>query len=538
MRKSRRTWIPTYLWPLAQKMGLIAIMVAMSFGGDPFSKSTYAKSLNAPFNIDDGEDFFSEALDNIDAYYIKNVDMGGLVLAGLEALPQIDSRLAVVRNQRLVRVLLHGNSVGSFQAPRDNDPDDWADLITEVIDRAMAVSSEMRDKTAEEIYKSVFDNLLKGLDRFSRYASAETAAEHKAARDGFGGIGIVIEIETQGVRIIDVLPETPAWNMHLSVGDLITHIDGHSVLGWNQRSVVQALRGAISSTVHLTVKMKDLSRLRTVEVRREQIFIPTVSYQAERDVAYFKIEGFNKKTYQSLFAAVKQAKREIRNLRGFILDMRGNPGGLLDQAVDVADLFVRHGRILTTQGRHPDSHQPFNAHSDDHGNGLPIIVIIDGASASAAEIVAAALQDTGRAVIIGSTSYGKGSVQTVIDLPNTGELTLTWAKLHAPSGYSFHELGVIPTICTAHNSLRIGEMISASSNILSHLRTAKMATQSTSQIDKVLIERVRETCPWERDHAEYDVKIALDLIRNPRLYGRALQLMRPSIAKTNNGYRP
>lgn len=491
-----------------------------------------ATSITAPFNSSDGEDFFETAFENIESYYIRAVDMGGLTLSGLEALQQTDPRLSVQRNSRNVQLLLNGRAVAVFEAPRDNDADDWAELTVEIIRNAMSVSPSLRARTGEEIYKSVFDNLLTGLDRFTRYAGAETAAEHRAARDGFGGVGIVIEVETTGVRIIEVLPDTPAWQAGLKRGDLILNIDGRPVRGLTQRQVIADLRGPASSSVRLTIQPERATYPRDVAVRRRQIYIPTVTFQAERDIAYIRIEGFNKKTHQSLLEAVKQARHEIRDLRGFILDVRGNPGGLLDQAVESADLFMRKGRILTTQGRHPDSHQPFDASSDDYANGLPIVVIVDGASASAAEILAAALQDSGRAVVIGSTSYGKGSVQTVIDLPNSGELTLTWARLHAPSGYSFHELGVIPTVCTAHNDMATSEMITASASIMSNLRTAKMATRNSTHVDKVLIERVRETCPWERDNAERDVEIALELLHNPHLFNRALQLMRPAVANT------
>jgi carboxyl-terminal processing protease len=219
------------------------------------------------------------------------------------------------------------------------------------------------------------------------------------------------------------------------------------------------MRGPIDTDVRLTVARGSVETFE-VTLRRTAIIPPTLTYRREADVAYFKVTGFNRQTSATLKALVTRAKTEIvRDLRGVVLDLRNNPGGLLDQGIEVADLFVNAGRILTTRGRHPDSLQTFDATDGDILNGLPLAVLINGGSASSAEIVAAALQDLGRAIVIGSSSYGKGTVQTVMRLPNEGELTLTWAKLYAPSGYALHRLGVIPNICTS------GQSVSATKSI-------------------------------------------------------------------------
>ena len=188
------------------------------------------------------------------------------------------------------------------------------------------------------------------------------------------------------------------------------------------------LRGNVDSRVLLTVQRKSLAHPLVVAITRVLVVPDTVTYRREGDIAYFRIYSFNEDTAASLRREFENARNEIRGMRGVILDLRGDPGGVLDQAVAVADLFMDSGRIVSTHGRNPDSHQYFEATPGDIANGLPMAILINGNSASASEIVAAALQDSGRAVLIGSNSYGKGTVQTVPRLPNNGEITLTWAR--------------------------------------------------------------------------------------------------------------
>jgi carboxyl-terminal processing protease len=204
-----------------------------------------------------------------------------------------------------------------------------------------------------------------------------------------------------------------------------------------------------------------------------------------------------------------------------VLDLRSNPGGLLDEAVAVADIFMEKGRIVSTHGRHPDSHQYFEATAGDLADGKPIVVLVNGNSASASEIVAAALQDSGRAVVVGSNSYGKGTVQTVLRLPNSGELTLTWARFHAPSGYTLNKLGVLPSICTSgHSPAEL--MAELEHNQLRAVPVAErnaLKPNDTGEMDKL-----RKTCPQVKSEPAGDVEMALDLIRKPMLYNRAVAL--------------
>jgi carboxyl-terminal processing protease len=212
-------------------------------------------------------------------------------------------------------------------------------------------------------------------------------------------------------------------------------------------------------------------------------------------------------------------------LRGIILDLRGNPGGLLDQAISLTDVFISKGPIVSTVGRHPASHQFFEASGDSIAPQVPVVVLINGASASSSEIVAAALQDVGRAVVVGSASYGKGTVQTVLRLPNDGELTLTWAQLVSPSGYFLHEHGVVPTLCTSElgdddNSVQIA--LQRTNNL------APLTPRSRASLDESAWSQLRRSCPARQGDHEIDVKVAKRLLADSALYSQAVHALSPT----------
>ena len=219
--------------------------------------------------------------------------------------------------------------------------------------------------------------------------------------------------------------------------------------------------------------------------------------------------------------ALLRAEEEIGpQLSGYILDLRGNPGGLLDQAVTVSDLFLSNGRIVSTHGRHPDSHQYFDAAPETLAHQRPVVVLVNGNSASASEIVAAALQDTGRAVVIGTSSFGKGSVQTVLRLPNNGELTLTWARFHAPSGYSLHGRGVLPDICTSGQEETPDQVIARLQSGLLPL-SRKVTQRIVDTNDRTELSALRSLCPARHSDAEVDVEVARRLLDSPGLFALA-----------------
>jgi carboxyl-terminal processing protease len=262
-----------------------------------------------------------------------------------------------------------------------------------------------------------------------------------------------------------------------------------------------------------------------VQLQRALLIVPTVTASRDGDIAVFQITGFNRSTTQRVVEGLAQAEQQPGGrLAGIVLDLRGSPGGLLDQAVSLSDLFISDGPIVSTVGRHPASHQYFAASGRGIALRTPLAVLINGSSASAAEIVAAALQDVGRAVVIGSSSYGKGTVQTVLRLPNGGELTLTWARLVTPSGYFLQTHAVVPTLCTIDlhdddRSLEIGlQRVSAAS-------VAGPQAHPRAALDEHAWSELHRSCPARRTSPSIDLKLAERVLADPTLYGEALQAL-------------
>jgi carboxyl-terminal processing protease len=245
------------------------------------------------------------------------------------------------------------------------------------------------------------------------------------------------------------------------------------------------------------------------------------------NIAIFKVASFNQSTTQRLTEALADAQRQADgHLAGIVLDLRGNPGGLLDQAVSLSDLFIAKGPIIATVGRHPASHQYFAATGHSIAPSTPLVVLINGGSASASEIVAGALQDVGRAVVVGSSSYGKGTVQTVMRLPNDAELTLTWARLVTPSGYFLQQHGVVPTLCTSG----LGDSDGALDAVLHHTvdTGASDASRPRASLDDPSWSALRRSCPAQQTSPAVDLKLAERVLSDPARYRAALGAIRPA----------
>jgi carboxyl-terminal processing protease len=420
--------------------------------------------------------------------------------------------------------------ISHLPVPDPENAKAWGELTANAVESSRSASPVLAEIEAERLYEAVFGGMITRLDRFSRYAGRDVALENRASRDGFGGIGVRIRVIDEGVKILSVMEKTPAEDSGLLVEDIITDIDGLSAIGLTQREVVRRLRGPIRSKVKLLVLRATEQEKLPISVTRALVVPQTVEFHTEDNVGYIRVSNFNQGTARSLREKLKLARRELgENLLGYILDLRGNPGGLLDQGVEVADLFVRKGLILTTHGRHPDSHQVFDAASDDLAEDLPVVVLLDGGSASAAEIVAAALQDAERAVLVGSNTFGKGTVQTVLRLPNEGELTLTWANFHAPSGYGLNALGVMPNLCTSGN-------VSSTEDVLARLQRGEFPLRHygddiiTGHSNPAQLAVLRNNCPRRDGDVEIDLEVAHALLNDSSLYARALHTMTETVA--------
>ena len=477
---------------------------------------------------------FTAGYQDVSDIYIEDVSLAELALAGMENLSAIDPEVKIVRRERGLTLTVRGRDTHNFPLPNRGDPDSWADVTAETINVGRQHSVQLAKAGAEDVYEAVFDGIVGELDGFSRYAGREEARENRASRDGFGGIGVRISLVDEGVKVLSVMENTPAEEAGLIDGDVFVMIEGQPVTGLSQREVVRRLRGPLRSRVTLTVDRQGEAQRRVITVTRAHIVPQTVKYRAEGDVGYLRVSGFNQSTARSLRKKIEYAVDDIgTEIKGLVIDLRSNPGGLLDQSVSVSDLFLKGGRIVSTHGRHPDSHQYFEASNSVLVGQIPVVVLINGSSASASEIVAAALQDTGRALVIGSSSFGKGTVQTVLRLPNEGELTLTWARFHAPSGYALNRRGVLPDICTSNGVATVDQ-------VLERIRAGQLPIDRASQTldvapnDEDGVTRLRTLCPAAEGDNDLDLQTALALLNNPGLFAMALSDI-PATARATDG---
>lgn len=518
---------------------IIATSLFVAGSCAPASQGSIA-ARNAPYDVAEAEKTFSFAYTTIVERHLDRITAATLALEGMRGFGTIDPEIGISRVDGKVLLSASDRVVAQYPAPAEDDAKAWGRLIVTVALDARGVSPKMHDATLEEVYQAAFDSTLSKLDLFSRYAGAKEAREHRASRNGFGGVGIKFEMSGGEAEITDVMEGTPAAKAGLKVGDVITHIDGQPIAHLEKTDISKRLRGPVSSEVGMEVR-RGPSPVQ-VSLRRALIVPPTVTVKVENGIAEFKIASFNQRTASSLSAELKAIQARMgTELKGVVLDMRGNPGGLLDQAVSVVDLFVKEGPIVSTKGRHPLASQSYEARKGDMGENLPVAVLVDGKSASAAEIVASALQDAGRAVVIGTNSYGKGTVQTVIRLPNDGEMTLTWSRFHTPSGYALHGLGVLPSVCTADEKSTedglVEGVIRASAStapVVANLQSWRHTT-----IDEVeLRKRLRATCPSAKHgDSRLDMDTAIKILSDRNLYAHALSLSSPASTPAAAGLR-
>ena len=319
-------------------------------------------------------------------------------------------------------------------------------LFGEVFERVRA--EYVDDVSDDTLVESAINGMLTSLDPHSNYLNTKNFNDMKVQTRGeFGGLGIEVSMENGLVKVVSPIDDTPAARAGLKPGDLITHLDGDPVQGMSLPEAVEKMRGLINTEIKLTIRREGKEPF-DVKLTRATIKIQSVRSHLEGDnIGYIRITSFNEQTDVGLNNAMKNLKQQASNkLLGVILDLRNNPGGLLDQAVAVSDAFIDKGEIVSTRGRRAEDAQRYNARPGDIAAGLPIAVLINGGSASASEIVAGALQDHHRAILLGTKSFGKGSVQTIIPLPGHGAMRLTTARYYTPSGRSIQAKGIDPDI--------------------------------------------------------------------------------------------
>ena len=308
-------------------------------------------------------------------------------------------------------------------------------------------SDYVEEVTDKKLVESAINGMLSSLDPHSSYLDEKNFKEMQVQTKGeFGGLGIEVTMENGVVKVVSPIDDTPAFKAGVKAGDYITMIDGEQVMGMTLADAVSKMRGKVGTKIKLTLVRESQPEPIELSITRDVIRIQSIRAHAEGDIGYVRITSFSEKTSDGLEEAVAKLKSEVKNMKGLVLDLRNNPGGLLDQAIDVSDAFLEKGEIVSTRDRIPENTKRYSATAGDILGGLPIVVLINNGSASASEIVAGALQDQKRAIILGTKSFGKGSVQTLIPLKDHGAIKLTTSRYYTPSGNSIQAKGIEPDI--------------------------------------------------------------------------------------------
>src|SRR5262245_38508823 len=321
-------------------------------------------------------------------------------------------------------------------------------LFGDIFERVRSHYVEKPDDS--KLIEAAVNGMLNGLDPHSSYLDPKNFRDMQIQTRGeFGGLGIEVTMEDGLVKVVSPIDDTPAAKAGIRAGDVITHLDDEPVQGLTLNQAVEKMRGPVNTKINLKVMRKGADKPLDIAITRDIIRVRSVRSKVEDDIGYIRITQFNDQTTDGLKKAIKDITDQVpaEKLKGFVLDLRNNPGGLLDQAISVSDAFLERGEIVSTRGRDPEETQRFSARPGDLSKGKPAIVLINGGSASASEIVAGALQDHKRATLVGTRSFGKGSVQTIIPLgPGNGALRLTTARYYTPAGRSIQAKGIVPDI--------------------------------------------------------------------------------------------
>ena len=396
----------------------------------------------------------------------------------------------------------------------ENEADTYEmlNLFGEVLERAkMSYVEEVSDK---KLIEAAINGMLVALDPHSSYLDDQSFKYMNEQTKGkFGGLGIEVTMEQGLVMVVSPIDDTPAYKAGIKTGDFITHIDGEQVIGMSLNDAVDKMRGKVGTKVKLTIRRINQKPF-DVKLTREEIKIRSVKSELKSgDVAYIRISSFTEDTDQTIEKSLKKLQKESKNkLKGVVLDVRNNPGGLLDQAVNVSDLFLDKGEIVSTRSRNPEDTVKYTAKSGDIAKGLPIVVLINDGSASASEIVAGALQDHKRAIILGEKSFGKGSVQTVVPLGNHGAMRLTTARYYTPSGRSIQAKGIEPDVEVHPAKVEIIENVFERSE-------AEFGNALKNDTDTKTSKETNKSAQKDKDLAnDYQLSRAVDLVKALAIY--------------------
>ncbi|MFD2207785.1 S41 family peptidase [Kiloniella antarctica] len=521
---------------LFRKFGVLLLLLGLSACSGTYHDPNKSYDLSASYDQQVASRLFSQGFEHVTEFYIEEIDASRLALAAMDNLATIDPEIEIIDHGDSLTLNYAGEPVSRHGYPSTLSSYAWARLTASVITEARTLSSDFNHASGEQIYQAAFDGIAGELDRFSRYSRPDIARTDRDNRNGFFGLGIRYLKVPKGARVLSVMENTPAESAGLEKEDIITQVNNRDISQLTETVITGLMKGPENSRVGLTVQRNQKNPITLqFEITRKKITVQTVSSSIHDNIVYLHISSFNKYTTSNMRSKVRKAQKELgENLKGYIIDLRDNGGGLLGTAIKTADLFISSGTIITTRGRHPDSQNDSSADSQDIAKGLPIIVLINSNSASSSEILTAGLQDSGRAIVIGSNSFGKGTVQRLKDLPNGAEMRVTWARFHAPSGYAIHKRGIIPDICTTMgNAQTVEDIISLlKSGILPIADDVRSASPALD--DEIALDNIKATCPQSNTTSELEKDIAEYLLASPALFDLAKGRTTPTTSQVTN----
>tara|TARA_B100001559_G_C16478722_1_gene612676 strand:+ start:556 stop:1878 length:1323 start_codon:yes stop_codon:yes gene_type:complete len=419
----------------------------------------------------------------------------------------------------LICLLFSTNTI--FSAENDNKVYEQLNVFGEAFDRINEMYVEEVD--VERLIQSAINGMLNSLDPHSGFLPPRSYEDMQIDTKGsFGGLGIEVTQEEGFVKVVSPMDDTPAFRAGVEAGDYITHLDGEPILGLSLSEAVEKMRGPVGEKIVITIVRVSEDEPFDVTIVRDTIKLVAARVRYEDNVVIMRVSTFNEQTIPNLKDGVKKVLQEnngMRNVNGFILDLRNNPGGLLSEAVSVSDLFLNEGEIVSTRGRTDSDMDRFTASKGDLAEGLPLIVLINGGSASASEIVAGALQDHSRAILVGTKTFGKGSVQTVVPLVGDVAMRLTTARYFTPSGRSIQAMGVSPDIIVELqppvSKEDLEEMKQGRERLKEIDLRGALSNENLTDDEKNLIEteRERREIIAERRRNDFQLAHALDLIK-------------------------
>lgn len=464
---------------------------------------------------------FAEALTFMVPRILDPVPVSQLTVWGLRGLTALDPALITSQQDGRIRLATQTRILFEAPAPPDENPIAWANTAAVVTAAGYSVSAAVRRAGNQGVIQSFFDELFNHLDPYSRYVAPGDAGEDRARRAGRAGLGMTVADKGGVVVVQSVIQDGPAALAGLRTGDSILAVDRRLTRSLNARTVTGMIEGPEETEVGMTWRGRD-GRVRTDVLVRAMVPPETVFFERTVDTLTVRITGFSRSTDLHLANALREGLTAPRPVTGIMLDLRGNRGGLLRQAVTAADTLLTPGIVAMTSGRAPEANHVWRSTTGQIGGDVPVVVIVDGRTASAAEILAAALADRGRAVVVGSATLGKGLVQTIDPLPDGAELFVTWSRVLAPRGWPIQGLGLLPQVCSSRGQdalFRQMTLLSAGTQPMAQDLAAHRAARAPLSAQQILM--IRSACP-AAEGRDLDVEAARLLLGNLVAYGTAL----------------